>query len=123
MLPTTLFREIDYLMNNIEPYFSKSLHLNCDGTYTKEEEDHYKLAIQLPGFKKEDLKITLENGFLRIDGFSKDWMGERTYKKEFRLGDKIDWEKVSCKMENGILNIVLPKVEKAKKKLIEIKLE
>lgn len=122
MLPT-LFREIDYLMNNVEPEYFKSYYENVDGTYTKEEEDHYKLAIQLPGFKKEDLKITLENNLLKIEGFSKDWTCERTYKKEFRLGDKINSENVSCKLENGILNVVLPKVEKAKKKLIEIKLE
>ena len=98
-----------------------------------EKDNKYHIEMDVPGFKKEDLKINLENNYLTIkaekknevkDDSKKYIRRERSYSKFERsiyLGDA-DEEKISAEYKDGILTIVVPKMdEKKSKKYIEIR--
>ena len=98
-----------------------------------EKDNKYHIEMDVPGFKKEDLKINLENNYLTIraekknevkDDSKKYIRRERSYSKFERsiyLGDA-DEEKIDAEYKDGILTIVVPKQdEKKSKKYIEIR--
>jgi HSP20 family protein len=98
-----------------------------------ETEGEYQIKAEIPDVKKEDVKVTLEDGVLTIQGErkqEKDVKGTRYHRVErsygrfvrsFTLPDVIDEEKVKAEFKDGILNLALPKSEKAKPKAIEVK--
>ena len=83
--------------------------------------------------KKEDVKVTLEEGVLTIQGErrqEKQESGKKYHRVErsygsfarsFTLPDLVDEEKVKAEFKDGVLNLQLPKSEKAKPKAIEVK--
>ena len=98
-----------------------------------EKDNKYHIEMDIPGFNKEDIKINIENNYLNVsakkeskeeDKSKKYIRRERSYSKFERsiyLGDA-DTEDIEAKYENGILNIVVPKIEENNsKKYIEIK--
>ncbi|MRI84211.1 MAG: heat-shock protein Hsp20 [Nitratiruptor sp.] len=100
----------------------------------KEDEKAYYLEIDLPGVKKEDINIEIQDNVLIISG-------ERKFKKEeqdkgykrvesffgkferrFTLPPDADVEKIEAKMEDGVLKLTIPKVQEQKNvKKIKIK--
>ena len=97
-----------------------------------ETSDDYFLTAQMPGVSKEEMKIKLEEGHLVIMGRVnyKDSEDRRYIMKEtetgnfyrrFKISDSIDEQKIDASLENGILNIKLPKHDRVKPKIIEIK--
>ncbi|MCF7811808.1 Hsp20/alpha crystallin family protein [bacterium] len=100
-----------------------------------EFEDRYELEAELPGLKKEDVKIELENNVLTISGEKsathekkdrKIHLCERIYgsfTRSFQVTSKIDADKINAEFKNGVLNLTLPKVEQEKPKQIEIKVK
>jgi len=104
-------------------------------TDISEDEDNYTLKLDLPGVKKEDVKISYENGQLSISGerkqesekkTSKYHRVERSYGKYFRsfnLPAKIQENKIEAEFRDGQLIISVPKSEEAKPKQIEVKVK
>ncbi len=98
-----------------------------------ESKDDYTLNIELPGVDKDDVSITLKDGYLVVHGEKKSnqqeesdlcYCSERYYGKferSVRLPDAIDTQKVSAHFDKGVLKVTLPKTEKAKPKEIKIK--
>ena len=97
-----------------------------------ETADDYMLTADMPGLNKEDVKINIEDGSLVIFGKIKfkEMMDKRyilnesaigNYYRKFNISDSIDDTRIEAKMENGQLNIRLPKHERVKPKIIEIK--
>ena len=92
-------------------------------TDIKDAGDSYELDMDLPGFKKEDVKIELENGYLTIsankdhevdDKDNKDnyIRQERYYgscSRSFYVGDSIKEEDIKANFNNGILELTFPK--------------
>lgn len=89
-----------------------------------QETDHsYELDVELPGFKKEDVQLQLDNGYLTIrasrhaDRDQRDAQGRYIRQERFagqcsrtfRVGTQIRKEDVSARFEDGILKISLPK--------------
>ena len=97
-----------------------------------ETAEAYELHLQLPGFRKEDVKLELENGKLTIRGERKfENVEGRTYRlaesrfgafeRSFRLPDTLDVTNVSATLDMGVLTIRLPKdVQKTTKHQIAI---
>ena len=91
----------------------------------KETEGSYELDIDLPGYKKEDVKAELKDGYLTISAATntsndqKDENGkyirrERYYgncSRSFYVGENITQEDIKARFEDGILKIVVPKKE------------
>ena len=106
-------------------------------TDVHENEDGYELDIDLPGFKKDDIKLTLENGYLFVSASKARENDEKNDKgkvirkerysgsmqRSFYIGDAIEEEDVKAKFEDGVLKLEVPKKEAAKvpeKKYISI---
>lgn len=100
-----------------------------------EDDDNFKLKIDLPGVKKEDVKISYVDGQLSISGErkqedenknSKYHRIERTYGKYYRtftLPAKIKEDQIEAQFKDGQLVINIPKSEEAKPKQLEIKVK
>lgn len=102
-------------------------------TDISENKDQYLLKMDLPGVTKSDLKLSYEDGELKISGErkqekedkdSKYHRIERTYGKYFRsftLPKQIEVEKIKAEFKDGQLTVTIPKAEEAKPKELEIK--
>ena len=97
-----------------------------------EDEQEVRVLADLPGIRKEDVTITLENGVLTINGERKVeeekkdtnlHFSERVYghfSRSFTIGELVQQDKIQASFKDGVLTVVLPKAEKAKPKKIEI---
>jgi HSP20 family protein len=95
-----------------------------------ESKDGYVLEAEMPGVTKEGLEITLEGNELIIVGHRQDeavnaeavYRESRPvdYRRAFELDPTIDTAKINAKMEQGVLTLHLPKMEKVKPRKIAI---
>ncbi|HHS12998.1 MAG TPA: Hsp20/alpha crystallin family protein [bacterium] len=97
-----------------------------------ETEDAYEIKAEIPGLKKEDIKISLEEGMLTLQGEKKEEKEkekrnyhriERVYgafHRSFRLPREVEADKIKARYEDGILSVVIPKSEKLKPKQIAV---
>jgi HSP20 family protein len=104
----------------------------CD-IYETEKEIVVKLEI--PGIKKEDVKVSLENNLLTIHGerkFEEEVKKENFHRVErnygeflrsFTLPATVDATKILAESKDGLLTVTLPKREEAKPKMIEVKIK
>ena len=120
-----------YLDDMFDDFLSnKSKEMKCD---IYEKDGCYHVEMDTPGFSKDDLDISVDNGYLTITAEkevsdsddSKNYIRrERSYGKmtrSFYLGD-VDEEEVDATFRDGTLKISIPKLdEKKSKKVIEIK--
>jgi len=102
-------------------------------TDVAEDKDNYYLKADLPGIKKDDVKISYTNGTLSISGEraqekeSKDKQYHRIersygkYYRSFKLPEKIKEDKINAEFRDGQLNVTIPKAEEVKPKEIAIK--
>ncbi len=97
------------------------------------ESDHeFTVHAELPGLNKDDIKVTLEDNVLTIEGERKHedeqkdkqfYRRERaygTFKRSFGLGTEVDADKIAANYKDGILILTLPKSETAKPRQIEV---
>jgi HSP20 family protein len=97
-----------------------------------EDEREYLIKAELPELKREDVKVTVENGVLIISGerkfekeekkrkFHRVERGYGTFMRSFTLPDDADGTKIKAEFKNGLLTVHLPKSERAKPKQIEV---
>jgi len=102
---------------------------SCDIFETK---DNIVLKVELPGLKKEDVKVNLENGVLSIRGERKleeETKRENYYRMERQYGEfsrtftipgMVDVAHIMAEFKDGILKVTLPKHEEAKPKAVEV---
>ena len=97
-------------------------------TDVHENENGYELAIDLPGFKKEELTLTLHDGYLTVGaakGLDKDETDAKgklirqeryagSMQRSFYVGDQITEEEIRAKFEDGVLTLNIPKKEPQK---------
>ncbi|MBR3524157.1 MAG: Hsp20/alpha crystallin family protein [Bacilli bacterium] len=119
-----------------EDFFTKK-EKNLMKTDIREKENEYIIDIDLPGFSKENINLSLENGYLNISAKTENNNDENNDKyirqerfygecsRSFYVGDDIKEEDIDAEFKNGILKITVPKQEEMKKlnepKKIEIK--
>lgn len=100
---------------------------NLMKTDIREHDQGYELEIDLPGFKKDEVQVTLENGYLTISaakGLDEDEQEKKTGRyirreryagscqRSFYVGEGISQEDVKAKFEHGILKLSFPKKDK-----------
>ncbi|MDZ7343084.1 MAG: Hsp20/alpha crystallin family protein [candidate division KSB1 bacterium] len=107
-------------------------------TYTpkvdvSETKEHFIVRAELPGLKKDEVKLTLENNVLTLSGEKRDerkqdegnyrWRESRygKFERSFRLTDGIDRNNITADYKDGVLTITLPKTKEAQSKEIEIR--
>ena len=100
-----------------------------------EDQNNFYLHVELPGMKREDVKVNYEDGVLTISGVKKSMKEEKDtnyhrlertfgkFERSFRLPAHVAQDKIAAQFENGVLSISLPKTEETKPKAIEIKVK
>ncbi len=97
-------------------------------TDIKDEEDHYELKVEVPEIKKENLKLSLDDGYLTINAsfnsnndenkHGKYIHRERKYgsfSRSFYVGKALKEEDIRAKLNDGVLTLIVPKEETIKK--------
>ena len=121
----------NYFLDDVfEDFNSNNNSMKCD---VYEKDDAYNIEVDVPGFKKEDINIDVDNGYLTVKAskhFDETEKGKNYIRRErrygkfertFYLGD-LKTDDVEASFENGTLKIKVPKIEESKdKKRIEIK--
>ena len=124
------FDDVPFFDNRAENQIEKKLYgrhaHNVMKTDIKETDDGYELIVDLPGFKKDEIKVSLEDGYLTIEaakGLDEDEQEEKTGKyirKEryagacqlsFYVGDNLTQEDIKGEFKHGILTLNVPKKE------------
>lgn len=112
-------KEMDRMMR---PLYGKHAQ-NVMKTDVRETENSYELDIDLPGFKKDEIKVELDNGYLSISaskGLDKDeennkgkYIRRERYagamNRTFYVGNHLTQQDIKAKFEDGILKISVPK--------------
>ena len=97
-------------------------------TDVREKEDGYEIDMDLPGFKKDQVELTLENGYLTVTankGFDKDEKDDKgrmirqeryagSMQRSFYVGQNMTEEDVKAHFEDGVLHLNLPKKDARK---------
>jgi HSP20 family protein len=100
-------------------------------TNIQEDEKCYVLTAEIPGIPKEDVDINISGNLLTVRAESQQESGAessgpgfrrqyRSFQQSFALPTTVDADKIEANYENGVLEIMLPKVEQAQAKKIEI---
>ena len=104
------------------PLYGKNAK-NLMKTDIREHDIGYEVDVDLPGFKKDEINLELENGYLTVSaakGLDKDEKDDKgkyirreryagAMQRSFYVGDTLTQEDIKAKYENGILSISIPK--------------
>lgn len=82
-------------------------------SHVEETKDAYLIELDAPGIKREDVKISIEQRHLLIEGERKGKFSTKL-KRIFSLPDDVELTKISAQMRDGVLELALPKKEQAK---------
>jgi HSP20 family protein len=95
-----------------------------------QEKDEFTVVAELPGLRKEEIELSLNDGILTISGERKqEKKNEQTYRTErfygrfhrsVTLPASVDGNKIKATYQDGVLKVVLPKAEEAKPKQIKV---
>jgi len=136
------FKELEEMSTRLNRYFGKRGNGDESLTVTQwapavdvsETEKEFQIRAELPDIKKEDVKVTVEEGILTIQGERKAEKEEKgkkfhriersygSFLRSFSLPDDADATKIAAEFKDGMLNIRLPKAEKPKPKTTEVKI-
>lgn len=138
------FKELEEISNNLNRFFGRApstsrsdvgMLAESDWNPTvdiSETETEYLIKADIPGVKKEDVKVTVQDGMVTIRGERKQEKEEkgkkfhrieRTYgnfMRSFRMPDDANESGVSAEFKDGMLNVTLKKSATAKPKSIEV---
>jgi len=121
-----------------EPRTTELTATREDSRYLTPPVDIYETAegltvvADLPGVRKEDLSIRVENNILTIEGkpayelHGSPVLEEFDLLKFFRqfdLADEVDQDRIQAEFKNGVLTVCLPKAERARPRAIQVKVE
>lgn len=124
------FDDVPFFDNRAENQIEKKLYgrhaHNVMKTDIKETNDGYELIVDLPGFKKDEVKVSLEDGYLTIEaakGLDEDEQEEKSGKyirkeryagacqRSFYVGENLTKEDIKGEFKHGILTLNVPKKE------------
>lgn len=120
----------------MDEFFNDAVNTRRDnfvpGIDIAETENQFEISAELPGMKKEDINISLDNSRLTISGerslkeeeegktFHRVETSYGSFNRSFQLPDNVDEESIKASYEDGLLNITIAKREDKVKKQIEI---
>lgn len=138
----TLDRDFDRMPTTfsdaLDDFFNRALSAGPTGGWTpdlnvSETDDQFEITVELPGMKKEDIDIGLEDHVLHISGersIGQEDSGKKyrriessygAFKRSLPLPEAIDTDSVEASYENGVLYITIDKEETKATKQIEVK--
>lgn len=118
----SLFDAFDSLFKPV--FFDETREMRTD---IQETENGYQLDIEMPGFKKDEINVSLEDGYLTVSGTKKTTEENKkdggkylrkerseSFQRSYYVGDDMQEDSIKAKYENGVLSLSLPKSEPKK---------
>ena len=136
------FEELEQIQNRLSDSFFRtpaSTHSNGDASHwlpvadVMEDDKEYGIILELPGIKKSDVNVRVEDGWLKISGerpkpeekegrvFNRIERATGSFQREFRIPEDADTESVAAKYRDGLLMVAIAKREEAKPRRIDVK--
>ena len=109
--------------------------ISAPATDVREDDKQFIVSVELPGVKKDDVQVSLEDGVLTISGERKaesETTEGRFHRRErfvgrfgrsFELGTPVDTKAVKAAFKDGVLSVTVPKAENARTNSIEVTVE
>lgn len=118
--PFAAFPLMGHWLNEVLP----GLHQGRPATDLHEDANHYHVRLELPGVRKEDVRIEVQDRVLQVSAQRREVSGGRetsfTLKRSIAVPEGVAAEGISAKLEDGLLQITLPKPEQRKPRSIEV---
>lgn len=121
----------DIFTDNAEFPMPKVKGVSIPAVNVTENKKEFKLEVAAPGFKKEDFKLEVKNGYLIINGEHKTEMKKEeemytrrefsynSFSRSFALPENVEEAKINARYDDGILLVSLPKTTMDKEELIK----
>lgn len=118
------FPSINDLFDNsrfISDFFGKANAMNLPAVNIKETEKQYQVELAIPGMKKEDISIEMQDDLVTVSGEKKEEheeKGEKFHRREFSYGsfsrsfsmpEGVEAERIEARFDNGVLRLFIPK--------------
>lgn len=133
-LPTT-FPFSNRIFTELNRYVNEMSETLQDGEYEDDvleggdsvesitnDKDGWKLRLELPGYRKDEVKLSVEDGYIHITAETGD--EERGFlpvaKRQVKVGEDVDVENIEARLEEGILYLVIPQKAKPEPKVIAV---
>jgi HSP20 family protein len=136
------FREVEEMFRQYSPFFNRTLRRSGAeaGEWTpvadiSETDQEYVIKAELPEVKKEDVKVTLDNGVITISGERKHQKEQKdaneiriesfygTFSRSFSLPENIDAKGIRAETKDGVLRVKIPKTEAAAPQAVSIEVK
>ena len=123
----TIFEDFFKPWNDMLDFDGWKRMLTVPSVNITENADAYNVALAAPGLKKDDFKIDVEGAMLTISCEKEDSSEEKderytrkeysysSFSRSFNLPDEVNSEKIDATYHDGVLKLILPKKEEAKK--------
>lgn len=127
--PYSLFPEMKSL---IDDFFFNDRYFRIPAVNISEDNEAFNLEFSIPGFKKENIKINIENNVITVSGevsennsteeknYSRREFTHQSFSRSFNLPENVNEDEISANYENGILNLRLPKIKEVKNNVKQI---
>ena len=118
----------NFLNRDFDDFFGNSISRKIPAANVVENENDFRIEIAAPGLAKDDFKINLENNLITIEASKENKQEEHderytrkefcynSFRRSFTLPNTIEHDRIDAKYQDGILHIIIPKKEEAKKK-------
>jgi len=127
-LNNRLFTELDRFVTQA---FRQADRKNCEGAECAVNENSgeegaettgWNVRLELPGFKKEEVSLSIDDDFLTVTAETSDEARDFLNKVErrVRISDEVDTEKIEARLEDGLLYLEIPRRAKAEPKTITV---
>ncbi len=104
-------------------FYDETRELRTD---IKENENDYELDLALPGYSKDEIKVSLENGYLTVSAAKREKEEDKkrylrreiseNISRSYYVGDDVTQEQIKAKFLNGILTLTVPKAQPQQEK-------
>jgi len=140
--PVSVFEEMERMLNGMRSGlvrpgddFFRQEGARLPNVDLREEKDRFLVQAELPGMAKEDVVIDLEGDVLGItarkeqdieekrDGYIRRERGSMHFHRQMRLPENVDRDRIKARMENGILEVSLPKMSEGTERKNKIEVE
>ena len=122
-------QELPTMEQFVDDFFGRNLFTDYNSDYApkakiRENENDYTVSLALPGFKKEDINLNIEDNILIISSEVEKDDFRQSFENRYSIPDDVDIDKIDASIEDGILTVVIGKYKELPKtnvKKIDIK--
>lgn len=122
--PLKMFEDV--FNDRVSPFFSSMIAPSFKVDISEDEHSIF-IEADMPGIKKEDIKVSMDSDLLSITaertqseeekkkGYHRVERSWGCLSRSFTIGENVNTEKIEAKYDNGVLKVVIPKIEPSKK--------